>query len=951
MIADRDDKKADGLDDALTRFVNAYVQGEEPDVDEFVEQYPQHEAQIRKRVQSLREVDALFDSLVQTDENDFRDTTAESDLVGRNIGDFEIVAEIGRGGMGVVYRARDTRLDRTVAIKSIPAGLVDNSTARMRFRREAKLLASLNHPNIGVIYDIIEQGEGAGYLILEYVPGPTLSERMICEPLTVEQVLTIGRQVAEAIAAAHKKGIVHRDLKPGNIKITPDGQVKVLDFGLAKATTVTAEEADATATQHRHIMGTPAYMSPEQARGRDADHRTDIWSFGCIMYQMLTRRLPFEGETATDTLAGIIEREPDWTLLPQETPAKIRVLLRRCLEKDPEKRPGDITEAAAAMSEASTAGATRSVAARAKARKIALAMGAVTIVALGIVAIRFALHGSALSSTQEEIRLVVLPFKNLGSAEEQWLADGITDEITTRLAWIHNLAIIGSYSASQYKDKGTSARQIGKDLRVDYILEGSVQSERSTEANPRVRMRVRLVRASDATQIWAESYDDDMSSVLRLQTGIAEKVAQALDIALLEPERQGLTYGHIDNAEAFACFRQGHEYRKLGKEGNAQAIEMFERAIALEPNYAEAYASLSDTLVNMYWNHGGDRELLPRAKEAVDKAIQLAPDLPAGHVVLARYYYQGFYDYENALKQYAIALRSHPNHVLALAWTGFTQRRMGRFEEALPNLLRAAELDPLDQRYPDSIGHTLVFLERYEEADRYYEQGIGMDPNAAWSYWRKAWLYLIWQGDTWKARGEVDRALRQNKELATDPLIYDALLHADIYDREFEAALERLVQRSEDFDNMSWYIPNDLRLAEVYGYLEKEDLERTHYQLAADILERKLAEDPDNPRIHRVHSSLGRAYAGLGREQDAIYEGLRGVECLPITKDAMEGALRLEDLARIYVMVGKQSDAMDILEQLLSRPSELSVARLRLDPVWNPLREHPRFKKLIESHK
>jgi TolB-like protein len=944
MPDDQDNQQAGTLDEALTRLVNAYVRGEPPDLDEFVAQYPQHEAQIRQRVVSLREVDALFDSLAQADANDFEEAAPERDLAGQRVGNFEVVERIGRGGMGVVYLAHDTKLKRSVALKSMPARPAEDATARMRFRREAELLASLNHPNIAVIHDIIE--EEPGYFVLEYVPGETLAERSARGPLELEQVLSIGRQIAEAIAAAHDQGVIHRDLKPGNIKVTPAGRVKVLDFGLAKLVAPDVESHETTVTQGGRIAGTPAYMSPEQARGKPVDHRTDIWSFGCILYQMLTGQLPFEGETATDTLARIIEREPDWRALPSNTPTNLRVLLRRCLEKDPEKRLGDIAEAAVVMSEASTAGATRPVAARAKARRIALALGAVTLAVLGLVAVRFAPQGPAPSSP-EEIRLVVLPLKNLGPPEEQWRADGITEEITTRLGPIRNLAIIGSYSAFQYKNKGASPQQIGKELDVDYILEGSVQLERSTEANPLVRMRVRLVRASDATQIWAESYDGDMRNVLRRQTDVAEKVAQALDITLLEPGRKGLTYGYIDNAEAFACFRLGHEYRKLGKEGNAQAIEMFEKAIALEPNYAEAYASLSDTLINMYWNHGGDRELLPRAKEAVDKAIQLAPDLPAGHVVLARYYYQGCYDYENALKQYAIALRSHPNHVLALAWMGFTQRRMGRFEEALPNLLRAAELDPLDRRYPDMIGNTHVFLGRYEEAERYCEQVIRMDPNSAGPYCRKAWLYLIWQGDTTEARKVVDQALRNNKELASKPAIFEVLLTTDIYDRKFEAAVDRLAQRSQDFDNMAEYIPTDLWLAEVYGYMGREDLERTHYQLAADILEKKLAEDADNSRIHRVHSSLGKAYAGLGREEEAIYEGLRGVECLPITKDAEIGPMRLEDLARIYVMVGKYEDALDILEELLSRPSEQSVARLRLDPVWDPLRDHPRFQRLL----
>jgi serine/threonine protein kinase/dienelactone hydrolase len=332
------DKNQKGIiKEAVRQFVDAQLRGEELDTDEFVKKYPGLDSKIREGIQELQKIDALFDSLVQADESDFADTATGHDLAGQKIGAFEIIEMIGKGGMGVVYLARDTRLKRSVAVKSIPAALTGDSTARMRFRREAELLASLNHPNIGVIHEIIEE-EKSGYLILEYVPGDTLTQRIAAEPLKLEEALSIGRQVAEAVSTAHEKGVIHRDLKPGNIKITPDGRVKVLDFGLAKTAASKGRSGETTETQPGHIIGTPAYMSPEQARGKDTDQRTDIWSFGCIMFQMMTGHLPFEGETATDTLAHIIEREPDWGLLPETTPTNILDLLHRCLEKDPARR-------------------------------------------------------------------------------------------------------------------------------------------------------------------------------------------------------------------------------------------------------------------------------------------------------------------------------------------------------------------------------------------------------------------------------------------------------------------------------------------------------------------------------------------------------------------------------------------------------------------------------------
>ncbi|MHC4260584.1 MAG: serine/threonine-protein kinase, partial [Planctomycetota bacterium] len=328
-----DDNQNRILEEAVQQFVDAQLQGREPDIGEFAERYPEFEDQIRKRIGKLKKLDTLFSSLVQVDENDFNATAAGPDLAGQKIGSFEVGEVIGRGGMGVVYLARDTKLDRSVAIKSMPAELQADSTAQMRFKREAKLLASLNHPNIAVIHDIIEQDAGSGYLVLEYIPGQTLTERIAHKALKLQDALSIGRQVAEALLGAYEQGVTHRDLKPGNIKITPEGRVKVLDFGLAKAV-ATQERPESTITQPGRIVGTPAYMSPEQARGNPTDHRTAIWSFGCVMYEMLTGHLPFDGETATDTVARILERKPDWQALPQKTPANIRVMLRRCLEKN-----------------------------------------------------------------------------------------------------------------------------------------------------------------------------------------------------------------------------------------------------------------------------------------------------------------------------------------------------------------------------------------------------------------------------------------------------------------------------------------------------------------------------------------------------------------------------------------------------------------------------------------
>jgi len=637
MATSLDGSQERQIEDAVCRFVEMRARGEEPEAHEFAKGYRGLEREIIASIQAIEKIDGLFDSVVQPDASDFEDAGPDGDLVSHRIGSFEITEMIGRGGMGVVYLARDTKLKRSVAIKSMPPELAGDTTARTRFRREAELLASLNHPNIAVIYDIIEEDTGAGYLILEYVPGETLAERIAREPLTLEQALSIGRQIAEAVSAAHKKRIVHRDLKPGNIKITPEDGVKVLDFGLAKAAIHEDKADEITATEPGRIVGTPAYMSPEQARGKDTDSRTDIWSFGCIMFQMLTGRLPFQGETATDTLAKIIEREPDWDLPPQSTPTHIRQLLHRCLEKDPDQRLADIADATTTIAEV-LSGRAPTASVSVKRRTVAMAVVAAILVILSVVIVRLAFN-TRVQPASKQIRLVVLPFENLGPPDDEYFADGITDAITARLAGVHGLGVISRQSAMQYKNADKGTQQIAQELRVGYILEGTVQRERPADPDSNVRIIVQLVRASDDTHVWVRTYDNRMREVFQVQSDVAAQVAEALDITLFEAERQAFRSKPATSVEAYDFYLQGNKYFQQAKlpVDLAKVIRMHEKAIELDPNLALAYAQLSRAHLMMYWQHW-DRsdERLIKAERAVTKASELDPELPEVRLALGQ---------------------------------------------------------------------------------------------------------------------------------------------------------------------------------------------------------------------------------------------------------------------------------------------------------------------------
>ncbi len=948
MAMPGDDNRNRGFEDAMERFVDSQLWDREPNVDEFVERYPEFEQQIRERIRKIRKIYALFGSLVQADEGDFADADVGTDLVGHKIGSFEIVEKIGRGGMGIVYLARDTKLKRSVAIKSIPSELAGDTTVRTRFRREAELLASLNHPNIAVIYDIIEEDGGAGYLVLEYVPGETLAERIAREPLTLEQALCIARQIAEAVSTAHKKGVVHRDLKPGNIKITPDNGVKVLDFGLAKAPVHQDKTDEITATEPGRIVGTPAYMSPEQARGKDTDSRTDIWSFGCIMFQMLTGRLPFEGETATDMLATIIEREPDWDLLPQSTPTQIRQLLRRCLAKDPDQRLADIADATAEIDEVLSGRApAASVSVKLRTAVMAIVMAILVILSVAVVRLAF---NTPVQPASKQIRLVVLPFENLGPPEDEYFADGITDAITARLAGIHGLGVISRQSAIQYKNSDKNTRQIAQELRVDYILEGTVQRERPADPNSNVRIIPQLIRASDDTQVWAQPYDDDMRGVFRVQSDVAERVAQALDITLLEPERKALGSRPTEDLEAYNYYLLGNQYlyRSFLENDFRIAIQMYEKAVELDSTFALAYSELSRAHLNMYFHHFDQtEERLTKAKQAVDRAFQLNPELPEAHLALGHYYYHGHLDYDRALEEFAIARKSQPNNSQILSFIAYVRRRQGRFEQAVALIKEASELDPRLRTLPYVIGETLLLMRNYEQAEHYLDRAISLAPDWPRPYAWKAQLYLTWDGNVEKAMSVLEE-VSESVSSIDDPFITLWSVRLSLFNRRHREALDRLSSwEPEAFDTQFYFIPKAQLYAQISGLMGNRELEQSYYSSARDLLESKIEEHPEDGHYH---SSLGAAYAGLGRKEDAVWEGRLGVKLLPVAKEAYRGTFRVESLARIYVMVGEFDAAIDEVERLLSIPSELSVHLLRLDPAWDPLRDHPRFQKLVEAN-
>jgi serine/threonine-protein kinase len=544
-------------------------------------------------------------------------------------------------------------------------------------------------------------------------------------------------------------------------------------------------------------------------------------------------------------------------------------------------------------------------------------------------------------------RIVVLPFTNLGPAEDEYFADGITEEIAARLAAIERLRVIGRTSTNRYKGTEKTIPEIGRELGVDYVLEGSVRWEKSPGGAARVRVTPQLVSTKDGMHLWARVYDEPLDELFRVQSDIARKVVQALDVTLLERERHAVEAVPTHNIQAYDYYLRGIEYWRRGREDRLfrAATRMFERAVELDSNFALAHAMLSLAHTRMYQQYfDRSQTRLASAKSAVDKAFALQPDLPEAHQSLGMYYWAraSENDYDRALRELAITEASRPYDPRFFAARAVLRGRRGRYPEALVDIARALDLDPASAAMTSTHGELWDLTRDFARAERLYDRAIALSPDWAGPYVLKAGLYLRRNGATAQARAVLDEA--DNLGLAESPeIVFNRILIA-IYERKYNEAITRLSGAPDVFADQLRFAPRAQLYAEVYGLMQRPHVARAYSDSARAIVVARLGQQPEDPRLH---SALGIAYAGLGRMQEAIQEGRRAAELRPISEDTYQGYPREWDLARIYVMAGEYEAALDRLEHLLSIPGYLTSAWLRIDPTWDPLRAHPRFQTLV----
>ena len=874
-------------------------------------------------------------------------------MIGKTISHYKILEKLGEGGMGVVYKAEDTRLKRTVALKFLPPEWTGDPEAKKRFIHEAQAASALDHSNICTVHAIEEikiEDSDRMFMVMACYEGETLKEKIQKGPLSLEEAVDIAAQIAEGLHEAHEKKIVHRDLKSANVMLTSKGQVKIMDFGLAKL------RGRTKLTRTGTTLGTVAYMSPEQARGEEVDRRTDIWSLGVILFEMLTGKLPFKGDYEQAVMYSILnETQEPVTGLRSGVPIELERIVNKALSKDPRERYQHVEELKVdlcrwkkeACSERLPS-RTGSMPSGSKTSNPRHRMAIAVIMALIflIIPLYIFVLSPILQKGADILKLVVLPFENLGSEGDAYFADGITEEITTRLASVSRLGVISRNSAFYYADHAWTTRQIGQELDVHYIVSGTVRWDQSNGSPGRVRISPRLVRVSDDIQLWSQSYERVVTDIFGIQTDIAKKVVESLGITLLEQEVEHVETVPTSNLEAYQAFLQGRHMTRQPHftfENWEQVIRSYQRAVRLDPDFALAHAELAKGHARLcYLRQDLSKARLKMADEAAGRALEINPNSPEVRLSLGYYHLWAHRNPRQALEEWTIAEKDLPNNPDLLAAKAAVFALQGDFEAAIEALESAFELSPHDAEFPTDIAFYSWLLHDYSLAMDASNRAIALAPDEMWPYLHKT-------GVMWSRNGATPES-RSVLELIPFEQIWVtwAWIWQEIGERNFPEALKRIDSHPDDWiSNKMWAMPKPMYKAFIYKFQNQSRKAREAYEAAREMLEAKVLEWPQDPRYH---SSLGIAYAGLGRKEEALREGKKAVELLPISEDAPYGMTYEQELAIIYIMIEAHDLALERIEYLLNIPSLVSPGWLQVDIRFAPLYDHPRFKELMKQY-
>ncbi len=858
-------------------------------------------------------------------------TQLRDSLAGR----YDVEREIGRGGMATVYLARDVQHERPVALKVLHPDLAASLGAE-RFQREIRLAAGLQHPHILGVYDSGDAG-GALWFSMPFVEGESLRDRLDRErQLPVADATRIAREVALALDFAHRHGVIHRDIKPENILLT-DGQALVADFGIARAIGATTESLTSTGMS----LGTPAYMSPEQATGeRNIDARSDIYSLGCMLYEMLAGEPPFNGPSVQAVIAAVITGSP--RPLTSVRPAVSRQLadvINQAMAKTPADRPSTAGEFARLLESSTTAAIGAPAPASRRGRSAFIGAAAVVVLLVGAYA---TMRWRAGALPAGERRIAVLPFENAGSADDEYFADGMTDEVRSRLSSIHGIRVTARASSSQYRKSTKSPRQIGRELDVQYLLAGTVRWSK-TNGVSRVRVTPELIDVSNAESRWSEPYDTVMSDVFAVQANIASRVAEALDVALAAPEREQMARPAAANLDAYDEFLKGEQVTNSMGTSDAETLtkglEHYNRATQLDSTFMRAWAAvaLSEASIN---GSGPTKDGVERARVAAERTMQLAPDRAEARLAMGMYLFRIKLDYSGAREQFLQGLEHDANNPDLLTGLASVESSLGKFDDALAHAKQAAVVDPRSVGSARRVASAYHDLRRFREELPAWDRALSLAPENLSLIQGKAFGYID--------LGELDsvHALVRDKLKTVDTtalLVRFALYQETMWTLPPELWPKILTLNVANFggDKGHW----GLKLGHTYLLLGDTVHGRMFGDTARVAFEAQLRDFPERAQLHELR---GRALALGGHRKEAIEEAEQSLALRETTLDASLRPYVHFQVARILVQSGEYDKALDLLEPLLkSYASDVTPAYLKIDPTFKPLYGNERFQRML----
>jgi serine/threonine protein kinase len=882
----------------------------------------------------------------------------------RVFGRYTLVKVLGRGGMGIVWLARDEELERNVALKFLPDLMIQDRSLLDQLKHETKRSLELTHPHIVRIHDFVHD-ERSGCISMEYVDGETLSnlraekKQKVFEPHELTDWIA---QLCDALDYAHTRAkVIHRDLKPANLMVNQRGELKITDFGIARSLADSASRL--TADQGR--SGTLVYMSPQQLNGERSTHLDDIYSLGATIYELLTSKPPFysgniDRQICERIAPSMTERLKEFNVESAAIPQIWEKTVAACLAKDPSKRPQSAVEVAHQLQLPTRSSRIAIVHAQPAKKKLLLIAGIAAACALVLAGIYFRpSNGHAKAASQipaiPEKSIAVLPFENLSEEKANaYFAEGVQNEILTRLAAVRDLKVISRTSTAKYQSRPENLKTVAQELGVSTILEGAVQ-----KSGDKVRVNVQLIDARADTHLWAKTYDRDFKDVLAVESEVSQEIAEALQASLSPNESHVLAAVRMPDTEAYDLFLKGeYEFRQAESspagEGYDRADAFYRQALARDPNFAEAAAALARSQLLQRWfvSPFAPAEL-EEVKSLIDRALALAPNSPEAHLARGLFFYFAHRQYEMALAELNRTLELQPNNALAQQYCGWVYRRRGEWERSLASSQRAQELDPRDAMIPATMGSTYVALRQWKEAERAQLRALAVDPHAAWPPLSLLEIRLSATGDVGAARRTFDdfpEAIKSLTHATSENTGLEGWIgmpaYIDVLERRFTDAFQSFEKEvvNDDRGHLR-HLAGRVALGVLAGQTETA---KSAAKEALPLLEATLKERPDDTF---AMTWLSWVYLALGRNADALRLSKQAADTITIEKDATSGPILQMGLAQIEARAGAPEEAIKRLRHLLSIPAGhvVSIALLKIDPVWDPIRNRPDFQQLLSG--